>query len=247
MKLKSLISLIFKYKMYFIVIIVCFFIVLGIVLNNKESVRIIGDVENKEEKTTYNIRLKGEVINPNIYYYEREMYLFELIDNAGGFTHYVYNEDINLIEKVNDDRDIIINKSSLYKEDVNINIIDYSSDSSFFYIYISSDFNIYKFNKGTLYKEIIWKLNINTDLINLDENDILDCDLFIDYNNKLLNINKASYEDLKNLNVLNSNVINNILKYIEDNGSIESFNELDEVSGVGTKTIDKLKGLICFK
>lgn len=244
--MKKIIRYINEFKKYFLIGLIVIMIVLGFIINNVPDKKVISNNDEIiEYDNSYVVDLKGEVVNPNKYYFNKEMYLFEVIENAGGFTSFASLEGINLIEKINCDCEIVINKENNSKVR-NIEIIDYCNSLSFSYLYIENTMCIYKFGKEKSFEEIFWLLGLDNQIYNINLKECIKEDRMLSEKGTLLNINKASFNELKELNILSDTVINNILLYIKENKRINDFEELNSIKGIGDKTISKLMNLICF-
>ncbi|MFQ5823522.1 MAG: ComEA family DNA-binding protein [bacterium] len=66
-------------------------------------------------------------------------------------------------------------------------------------------------------------------------------------NNFLININKASQEELQNIPRLGPVLAKRIINYRQKNGQFESLEELKEVNGIGTATLKKIEPYIVLK
>ncbi len=60
----------------------------------------------------------------------------------------------------------------------------------------------------------------------------------------LININTADIEELDTLEGIGAKTAEAIISYREQNGAFKTVNELCEVSGIGTSTLDKIKEYI---
>lgn len=61
-----------------------------------------------------------------------------------------------------------------------------------------------------------------------------------------ININTASAEQLQTLPDCNASLAQAIIDYRAQNGSFHSMDDLDKVSGIGPKTLERWQGLIIF-
>ncbi|MGL4875602.1 MAG: ComEA family DNA-binding protein, partial [Clostridium sp.] len=61
----------------------------------------------------------------------------------------------------------------------------------------------------------------------------------------LININTASAEELKTLNGIGDSKAEAIISYREEKGGFKNIEEIQNVSGIGKATFEKLKDKIC--
>lgn len=66
-------------------------------------------------------------------------------------------------------------------------------------------------------------------------------------NNGLVNINKATSEELQNLTGVGPSKAEAIIAYREENGGFQTIEDLQNVTGIGEKSFEKLKGEISVK
>lgn len=92
----------------------------------------IEDTDQIEEKISFIIDIKGEVIEPGVYEVDTEARVNDAIQQAGGFTEEADQESINLAQKTQDEMIIIVPKigdnnnviegiNSIESDQVNIN------------------------------------------------------------------------------------------------------------------------------
>ena len=65
-------------------------------------------------------------------------------------------------------------------------------------------------------------------------------------NNKKININTCTVEDLININGLGETKAKNIIEYRNSNGYFTSLEDLLNVDGIGNKTLEKIKEFIGY-
>ena len=236
-----------RYKKIIIIVSVVILIIISIIVNNVPK-KTIKEKEIKEKeifKNSFNVFVEGEVKNPRSFSFDDEIYLYEIILLCGGFTEYSDVDNINLIEKINKDKEIIILNTNV-KQDNNIYIYDISKDNNIVLLYfgrIENKINIYKVSKNVNLYEILWMI----DLDNKDYQDeiILHDKCFIRIDNGLVNINIASVEELMSLDNIGKATALKIIEYRETNGPFQKIEDIMNVSGIKEATFLLIKDKIC--
>ena len=62
-----------------------------------------------------------------------------------------------------------------------------------------------------------------------------------------MNINKAGVEELKTIRGIGEVLAQRIIDYRNENGRFESVEELDEVKGIGKKTLENIRHCIILQ
>ena len=65
-------------------------------------------------------------------------------------------------------------------------------------------------------------------------------------NNKKININTATKEELDTLPGIGESTAQKIINYRKENGKFSNIEELKEVSGIGDSKFENIKDLICI-
>lgn len=236
-----------KYGYYILIfVIVCLLIVIGFIysesVTNKYSNDINIEVEEEkeiiEEKQTFFVDIKGEVKNPGVYELEENKRIIDVIKMAGGLTKNASTDYINLSKKIKDEMVIIIyskkeiedyNKNeSEQKEIIKYQIIEkecvcpnaindacISENDD-----LSSNENVYKEEK---------EINNSTEENNDD--------------NKLVNINSATIDELTTISGLGEKKAEAIIEYRKEN-KFTTIEDIKNVSGIGEALFEKIKDYI---
>ena len=172
-------------------------------------------VKEKEEDFL-KVDIKGEVNKPGIYSAKENSRVIDIINMAEGLTENADTTVINLSKKIEDEMVIIIYS----KEEV-------------------SDFTKTKEKEKVLNDNC--KHPENTDLTN---------DACIDYENNnisdtgIININKASLEELMKLPGIGESKAKSIISYREKNDGFNSIEEIKKVEGIGDNLYAQIEKVI---
>ena len=93
-------------------------------VNSSYSIPDLSEINAQEESVPeelFPVYIVGEIVNPGIYYVENFIYLFELVDLAGGFTKNAASDEINLVYLINESRTIRIPSCSEISSNSDIN------------------------------------------------------------------------------------------------------------------------------
>lgn len=185
----------------------------------EETVPIIKEeISNKEvvEPQEFFIDIKGAINNPGVYLVNEGSIVNEVINMAGGLTTNAYIKNINLSKTVTKEMVIII-----YTKDEIDKMKEPEPNC------ICNDVNITSC------------LNNNASIITPGSEQIKEENL-----NKKININKASLEELMNLDGIGEAKAKSIIEYRNTKGLFKSLEELKNISGISDKIYEKIKNNI---
>lgn len=151
--------------------------------------------EAESEATQIYVDIKGAVHSPNVYIMPEGSRLFELIEQAGGFT-----DDAELSS---------VNQAQLL------------SDQMMVYIYTKEE----------------WESASQVAMHSPAE-------ITLNEQSKLINLNTATASELQELPGIGASKADAIIAYRMENGSFQNIEELQQVSGIGNKTFERLAPLI---
>ena len=180
---------------------------------------------NEEEKVVeennnlIKIDIKGEVKKPGVYELPLNSRVIDAINISGGLTKKATTKYLNLSKKLLDENVIIISKTSDIKkaeERTNIDEININIDLS---------------NNASIKKE-----DLITNEVNITEN--------ASKENKLVNINTATKEELMTLSSIGESKAEKIIEYRNTNGLFKTIEEIKNVSGIGDKLYVAIKAYI---
>lgn len=208
-----------------------------VVLNSKEDNSLVGE----DDKKIY-IDIKGSVKKPGVYLVDSKSIINNVVLLAGGFSKDAYTKNINLSKRVTNEMVIYIySKSEFYKlsqvnnekqnecvcDDYNIDKCINNGNS----VIISSD---EKLDNNSNNNENVTD-NVNDE--NSNKNEV------VNENNKKININTASINELTSLNGIGESKAKLIIEYRSKN-PFKSIEEIKNVSGIGDKAYEKIKDYI---
>lgn len=234
-----------KYSYYILIfVIVCLLIVIGFIysenVTNKYSNDINIEVEEEkeiiEEKQTLFVDIKGEVKNPGVYELEENKRIIDAIKIAGGLTKNASTDYINLSKKIKDEMVIIIYSK---KE-----IEDYNKNTN-------EQKEIIKYQ--IIEKECVCPNTINDACISennelsSNENDTKEekeiTNSIEENNDKLVNINSATIDELTTISGLGEKKAEAIIEYRKEN-KFTTIEDIKNVSGIGEALFEKIKDYI---
>ena len=180
---------------------------------------VLEENQEKEEKL-YFVYIKGQVLNPGVYKVYENTRVIDVINMAGGLLDNSDTSKINLAKKVKDEMVIIIySKEEIKKNEIKEVKIDYSFNDAL----INDKDVLTNDNKIS---------NSNTSNSNISKE------------NKLVNINTCTKEELLTLSGIGESKANAIISYREENGGFKTIEDLLNVSGIGNSIYEKIKNYI---
>lgn len=216
-------------KKFVIFIVVVVSLILGFVFMNKSndvahaSVSVDDKNTSKEivnkksdnvekKKTRIKVDIKGSVVTPGVYEVDSNSRVIDIINIAGGMLEDADTDSINLSKKVQDESVIIIYSH----EDMENNKKSYEEKIE----YCQKD------NNDACVDEVVTFDNSN----DTKENE-----------SSIININKASVEDLMKLSGIGESKAKNIIEYRDSIGGFKDINDIKNVKGIGDSIFDKIK------
>lgn len=214
-----------KYKIIWIILsLIILSLFLFIIFNKEDKVEasvVLEEIEEeKEEKIeelndikTIKVDVKGEVKKPGVYELYSDSRVIDAIDTAGGFSKNANTKYINLSKKLTDEMVIIVYS--------NKEITEYE-----------------KKEDNTIYIEYECDCpdSINDACINEKEEKNI-----IEEKDSLININKATIDELTKLDGIGESKAKSIIKYREENGEFKNIEDIKNVSGIGDSAYSKIK------
>ena len=176
-------------------------------------------IEKQEEKIYVDI--KGAIKAPGVYELEKESRTIDLIKLAGGLTETSDTTYINLAQKLKDEMVVIIyTKEQIKKAKEQDIIAPKTINNTCICPKITNDVCITSEKKDTPTKQEETK----------EENQ-----------NKKININTATIEELQTLTGVGESKAKTIIEYREKNGNFEKKEDIKNVTGIGESLYEKIK------
>lgn len=217
-----------KYLFTFLLLITLGFIAIinkdKLVKQNTNKI-VMNDIKIENDIETFDaiyVDIKGAIKNPGVYKVDEDTIVNEVIEKAGGLLENADTSIINLARRVEDGDLIIIyteeevaNSNILEKETV-IKVVDNECVCP----------NIQ--NDGCINDEITG--NIGSDN-NIEEN-------------KTININTATLDELMTITGIGESKANAIIEYRKEHGKFNTIEDIMNVSGIGESLFAKIKNYI---
>lgn len=226
-----------KYIIYFVLLIMLlgFVLLSGYLYYLYDNIEcpvnecLTSEVEKKSKKIFVDV--KGNIKNEGVYEIDENSIINDVIKLAGGFTKNAYTKNINLSKKVSNEMVIYIYSKSEYKKMTTKNDEIVQNECT------SIDYNIDNcINEGT---SIITTGPEENKTNNITENNKSE-----ETENKLININTATIEQLITLSGIGESKAQAIIDYRNTNGNFKTIEEIKNVSGIGDAAYEKIKNNI---
>ena len=219
-------------------------------LNESNDSDMVENKESKEVKKEVMVDIKGAVKHPGVYVLEEDNVINDVINLAGGLTKNASTDNINLSKKINNEMVIYIAlKSELQK------IVKEKEEKSGEVVLIPEVIGEKQSNVGSfdtfVNKENSVGVSVSdTNKSSNSDNNVKDKNGNINEDNgknvsenvsKLININKATKEELQTLNGIGESKAEKIIEYRNNNGGFKNVDEIKNVSGIGDSAFEKIK------
>ena len=197
----------------------------------KEEIAVVENDVIEEKTNNYYVEIKGAVKKPGVYEVNSKNIINDVVNLAGGFTKSAYTSNINLSRKVSDELVIYVFTKTEYKnkteeKETRVEIVQTECECSNYDIsncINNSQSEIITSDKDTVYEEE------NKEEVS---------------ENKLVNINNATKEELLNLFGIGEGKAESIIEYRNINGNFKTIDDIKNVSGIGEALFEKIKNNI---
>jgi len=222
-----------KNKTYFIVGFCILLFLLGFIRDriknkNRDDQNTVV-TNNKEEKTTFKVRIYGGVNKAIQSSYSEEVYLFSIILNdCNGLSPYASIDKIDFTQIIKEDFSLYIEETTT-QTNYQFVLFDYTKTNNYIYKYSVEDNNINIYKIDSNLKEEDFQL-----LIKEKKN-----------SQQSINLNTCSLEELLTIDGLSASKANAIISYREENGKFNSLEDILNIKGIGKATVELLQGKVC--
>ncbi|MBQ7031037.1 MAG: helix-hairpin-helix domain-containing protein [Bacilli bacterium] len=192
------------------------------VCENENFDLTVSDEEIIEQEKFY-VEIKGAVKNPGVYEVDSTNIINDIVKLSGGFTKKAYTKNINLSRKVSNELVIYVYTETEYKKAIEKEAQPICECATYD---ISNCVN-----------------NVVSEIVSSDKDTSFENDIKQE-NNKLVNINSASKEELMTVSGIGESKADNIIEYRTANGSFKSIEEIKNVNGIGDSLYEKIKDSI---
>jgi len=175
------------------------------------------------EQEKFYVEIKGAVKNPGVYEVDSTNIINDIVKLSGGFTKKAYTKNINLSRKVSNELVIYVYTETEYKKATEKEAQPICECATYD---ISNCVN-----------------NVVSEIVSSDKDTSFENDIKQE-NNKLININSASKEELMTVSGIGESKADNIIEYRTANGSFKSIEEIKNVNGIGDSLYEKIKDSI---
>lgn len=186
----------------------------------KEEVIDSSDKAIVKEKKDIFVDIKGEVVNPGVYSIKENSRIIDVVNLAGGLTDKADTSANNMSKLLKDEMVIII-----YSKDEILNYKKVKEEES--KVFDECNNNEKNITNDSCY-------NVDNGIKNNDNN------------NKLININEASVDELMLVTGIGKSKAEKIVEYRNKNGRFEKLEDIMNVSGIGEALFEKIKEYICI-
>ena len=202
-----------------------------VVLNTKNKIKLNEKKKEKEEEENFfYVDIKGAVNNEGVYKLKEDSRVIDVINLAGGLKENADTSIINLSKKIFDEMFIVIytkEEIQKYKEEtISTKKINEKLDKNIYMIDENNDANAKTSSQKSK------KSNSKTTDDEKDEE------------NKLININTASKEELLTITGIGESKAEAIISYREENGDFKTIEDIKNVTGIGDSLFEKIKEFI---
>ena len=194
----------------------------------KEVKKIIKDDKKiKKEEAYYYVDIKGAVKNPGVYKLKEDSRVIDVINESGGLNENADTSILNLSKKIFDEMFIVIYTKeeidNYKKETISTKKINEKIEKEIIVIDENNNANIKSKQNTTS--------NKSKEIESLDDN-------------KLININTASKDELLTITGIGESKADAIINYRIENGNFEKIEDIKNVSGIGDSLFEKIKDYI---